>query len=85
MQTVLSQTECASREPSSDRAAFATVSVPAGHGAGDANHPGGVAVVILNGDSEIKRMKVASPNTQFSDVTGRVEVPVTTDADGWAE
>ncbi len=53
--------------------------------AGDADHPGGFAVVVSNGDSGTKRMHVASPNTQYADITGHLKASITTDAEGWAE
>lgn len=52
---------------------------------GDDEHPGGLAVVMSNGDVGFKRMQVGTPNAPYHDLTGHIADLVTTDADGWAE
>ena len=52
---------------------------------GDAEHPGGMAVVLTNGEGGSKRMNVGHPNCVYVDVTEQVKESVTTDDEGWAE
>lgn len=52
---------------------------------GDADHPGGLAVLMSNGDAGRKRMKTHRPNATYRDLTNHIPEPVTTDADGEAE
>lgn len=52
---------------------------------GDDDHPGGVAVLMSNGEEGVKRMKTFRPGCTYRDVTGHWSEPVTTDADGEAE
>jgi len=52
---------------------------------GDAEHPGGTAVVMSTGDAGSKRMKTVQPHQTFRDITGHWPEPVTTDDDGWGE
>jgi alpha-amylase len=53
---------------------------------GDDEHPGGLAVVLSNGDSGRKWMQIArSPNQKFVDLTQQIGEPLTTNAEGWAE
>lgn len=52
---------------------------------GDDEHPGGMAVVLSNGDPGTKRMEVKQPNSNYMDITGNIEEPITTDKDGWAD
>lgn len=52
---------------------------------GDPEHPGGMAVVLSNGDAGAKHMETAAPETTFVDITEHVSEPVTTDSEGKAE
>jgi alpha-amylase len=52
---------------------------------GDEEHPGGMAVVMSNGDAGTKRMKTFRPGCTYRDITGHWPEPVTSDADGEAE
>jgi alpha-amylase len=53
---------------------------------GDDEHPGGLAVVLSNGDAGSKSMQISSsPNRQFVDLTQQISAPITTDSEGWAE
>lgn len=52
---------------------------------GDPEHPGGMAVVLSNGDAGAKHMETAAPETTFVDITEYVSEPVTTDSEGKAE
>lgn len=51
---------------------------------GDAEHPGGLAVLLSNGDDGSKAMQLV-PNTCYVDVTEHVDGAITTDDKGWAE
>ncbi|MBR9980896.1 MAG: alpha-amylase [Desulfatitalea sp.] len=52
---------------------------------GDEQHPGGMAVILSNGEAGIKAMQTASPDTSYTDRTEHVGDPVTTNSDGWGE
>ncbi len=52
---------------------------------GDEDHPGGMAVVVSNGDEGSKHMEVGQPNRTYIDLTEHIDEPVTTDEKGWAE
>ena len=52
---------------------------------GDEVHPGGLAVVMTNGDAGEKRMQTSAPDRDFRDITGHVAGTVRTDAEGWAD
>jgi alpha-amylase len=52
---------------------------------GDDNFPGGMAVVLSNGDDGCKYMEVGQPNTTYVDLTDHVSEPITTNEEGWAE
>lgn len=52
---------------------------------GDAEHPGGMAVVLSNGDEGTKTMEVGQPNTLYIDLTGHISDSITTNDDGWAD
>lgn len=52
---------------------------------GDADHPGGLAVLLSNGAAGVKWMDVGRPGARFVDLTGHVPEPVTTDDKGWGE
>lgn len=52
---------------------------------GDAEHPGGLAVLMSNGDYGCKWMEVGHPSTVYRDSTGHVAEAVVTNADGWGE
>jgi alpha-amylase len=52
---------------------------------GNEEHPGGVAVVLSNGDAGSKWMQVGHPNSVYCDSTEHIKEPVTTNDDGWAE
>ncbi|MGY6530933.1 MAG: alpha-amylase [Cyanobacterium sp.] len=52
---------------------------------GDEEHPGGVAVVLTNGEEGFKRMEVGQSNCEYMDLTEHIEQRVTTDDNGWAD
>ncbi|MBE9041055.1 alpha-amylase [Oscillatoriales cyanobacterium LEGE 11467] len=52
---------------------------------GTQEHPGGMAVVLTNGDNGRKRMEVGQPNKTYIDITEHISESVTTDDEGWAE
>ncbi|MFZ7125777.1 MAG: alpha-amylase [Desulfobacterales bacterium] len=52
---------------------------------GNEEHPGGIAVVLSNGDPGIKSMQTGSTDTTYRDLTEHVEETVQTNADGWGE
>lgn len=52
---------------------------------GDEQHPGGMAVILSNGEAGVKAMQTASPDTTYTDRTEHVDDPVTTNSDGWGE
>lgn len=52
---------------------------------GDAEHPGGMAVVLSNGEAGMKWMEVGQPNQTYIDITEHISEPVTTNDEGWAE
>jgi alpha-amylase len=52
---------------------------------GDAEHPGGMAVVLSNGEGGSKWMNIAQPNCTYVDLTEHIKEPVTTNDDGWAD
>jgi alpha-amylase len=52
---------------------------------GDQEHPGGMAVVLTNGEGGSKSMEVGQPNRVYVDLTEHVDEPVTTNDQGWGE
>ncbi len=52
---------------------------------GTAENPGGMAVVLSNGDAGTKWMEVGQPNATYADLTENVSEPVTTNDEGWAD
>lgn len=52
---------------------------------GDTEHPGGMAVVLSNGEAGTKWMEVGQPNGTYVDVTEHISEPLTTNDEGWAE
>ncbi len=52
---------------------------------GTDEHPGGMAVVISNGDHGTKWMEVGQPNRTYVDLTEHINDPIMTNAEGWAE
>lgn len=52
---------------------------------GTDEHPGGVAVVLSNGDTGHKWMEIGPAKTTYMDLTGNIEQTVTTNHQGWAE
>ncbi|NJK41664.1 MAG: alpha-amylase [Acaryochloridaceae cyanobacterium SU_2_1] len=52
---------------------------------GDEEHPGGMAVVISNGDAGSKWMDVGYPQQTYIDLTEHIDEPITTNEEGWAE
>lgn len=50
--------------------------------AGDEAHPGGLAVVMSNGEGGVKHMHLGVPNTPYRDVTGHITDVVLTDGEG---
>jgi alpha-amylase len=52
---------------------------------GDDEHPGGMAVVLTNGEGGGKWMNIGQPNCTYVDLTEHVQELITTNDDGWAE
>ena len=52
---------------------------------GDETHPGGMAVVMSNGDDGWKWMEVGQPHAKYIDITGHITTPVVSNSDGWGE
>jgi alpha-amylase len=52
---------------------------------GDAEHPGGMAVVLSNGEGGSKWMNIGQPNCTYIDLTEHAQETVTTNDDGWAD
>ena len=52
---------------------------------GTEDYPGGLAVVLSNGDAGSKWMEVGQPNRTYVDITEHMAEPVTTNAEGWGE
>ncbi len=52
---------------------------------GDAEHPGGMAVIVSNGADGNKSMEVGQPNCTYIDITEHIHEPVVTNDDGWGE
>ncbi len=52
---------------------------------GDQEHPGGMAVILSNGEGGSKSMEVGQPNRVYVDITEHVSEPVTTNDEGWGE
>ncbi len=52
---------------------------------GDAEHPGGMAVVLTNGAEGSKWMEVGQPNCTYIDITEHIDEPVITNDEGWGE
>jgi alpha-amylase len=52
---------------------------------GNDEHPGGMAVVLSNGEEGTKSMEVGQPNRTYIDVTEHIDQPVVTNEDGWGE
>ncbi|MEL6778695.1 MAG: alpha-amylase [Cyanobacteria bacterium J06597_16] len=52
---------------------------------GDDAHPGGMAVVLSNGDAGSKWMEVSTPNQAYVDATEHIAEAVTTNHEGWAD
>ncbi|MGD1930689.1 MAG: alpha-amylase [Leptolyngbyaceae cyanobacterium] len=52
---------------------------------GNADQPGGMAVLLSNGDRGFKWMETAQPHQTYIDITEHVPDPVTTNEKGWAE
>ncbi|MBD1913859.1 MULTISPECIES: alpha-amylase [unclassified Leptolyngbya] len=51
---------------------------------GDEEHPGGMAVVLSNGEAGIKWMEVGQPNCTYIDITEHIDELITTNDEGWA-
>jgi alpha-amylase len=52
---------------------------------GDAEHPGGMAVVLSNGEGGSKSMNTGQPNCTYVDLTEHIQQAITTNDDGWAD
>jgi alpha-amylase len=52
---------------------------------GDAEHPGGMAVVLSNSEERRKLIAIGHPNRTYIDITEHVNESVTTNDEGWAE
>jgi len=52
---------------------------------GDQENPGGLAVILSNGDDGSKYMETGNPDTTYIDLTKHVPDPIVTNKDGWGE
>ena len=52
---------------------------------GNNDHPGGMAVILSNGDDGKKHMETGSADTKYVDITEHISETVTTNKDGWGE
>jgi len=52
---------------------------------GDPDHPGGMAVVLSNGDDGSKNMEVGHPNHTYIDITEHISESIETNDEGWAD
>lgn len=52
---------------------------------GNAEHPGGLAVLMSNGEAGVKRMQTALGSHGFHDALGNIGDSIRTDEHGWAE
>jgi alpha-amylase len=52
---------------------------------GDDEHPGGMAVVLSNGEDGSKSMEVRHPGATYIDITEHISEPVIVGDDGWGE
>lgn len=52
---------------------------------GTEDHPGGMAVVMSNGDDGLKSMEIGQPNATYIDITEHISEPVTINDEGWGE
>jgi alpha-amylase len=52
---------------------------------GSEEHPGGMAVVLSNGEEGSKYMEVGQPNTTYVDLTEHISELITTNEEGWAD
>ena len=52
---------------------------------GNDEFPGGMAVVLSNGDEGTKWMEVGQPNKTYIDLTEHIDEPITTNEEGWAD
>jgi alpha-amylase len=52
---------------------------------GTDEHPGGIAVVLSNGEAGTKWMETGMRNHEFYDALGSIEEVIETDDEGWAE
>lgn len=50
---------------------------------GTDEHPGGMAVVLSNGDDGHKAMEIGQPRTTYYDITEHIKERITTDENGW--
>ncbi|MEM8806883.1 MAG: alpha-amylase [Cyanobacteria bacterium P01_G01_bin.38] len=51
---------------------------------GTQKNPGGMAVILSNGDQGYKWMDIGQPNRTYIDITGHIDKLITTDKHGWA-
>ncbi len=52
---------------------------------GNADHPGGMAVLISNDADAAKWMNTGLPDVTYGDVTEHIDETVTTNSEGWGE
>jgi alpha-amylase len=52
---------------------------------GNAEHPGGMAVLLSNDGDGTKSMNIGSPGVTYGDVTEHIKETVTTNGEGWGE
>jgi alpha-amylase len=52
---------------------------------GDDEHPGGMAVVMSNGEGGSKWMNIGHPNSTYVDLTEHIKESITTNDNGWAD
>ena len=52
---------------------------------GDQENPGGLAVILSNGEDGSKYMETGNPDTTYIDLTKHVNDPIVSNKDGWGE
>ena len=52
---------------------------------GNEEHPGGMAVLLSNGEDGKKHMETGSPNTTYIDITEHINETIETNHEGWGE
>jgi len=52
---------------------------------GDAEHPGGMAVILSNAEDGWKHMDIGHKNSTYRDITENIPEPMTTNEEGWGD